>query len=93
VLRYFELYVFSTNGSYGITKMKVKDLLAPIKEVEKAGKLDVASRLQLRTASVMRYAVQNGIIDHNSASYLTGAVSTLKVHHHPALDLNLIPDS
>ena len=72
--------------------MKVKDLLVPIKEVEKAGKLDVASRLQQRTACVMRYAVQNGIIDHNPASDLTGAVSTPKVRHHPALDLNLIPD-
>lgn len=92
VLRYFELYVFPTNGSCDITKMKVKDLLVPIKEVEKAGKLDVASRLQQRTACVMRYAVQNGIIDHNPASDLTGAVSTPKVRYHPALDLNLIPD-
>lgn len=92
VLRYFELYVFPTNGSCDITKMKVKDLLVPIKEVEKAGKLDVASRLQQRTACVMRYAVQNGIINHNPASDLTGAVSTPKVRHHPALDLNLIPD-
>lgn len=92
VLRYFGLYVFPTNGSCDITKMKVKDLLVPIKEVEKAGKLDVASRLQQRTACVMRYAVQNGIIDHNPASDLTGAVSTPKVSHHPALDLNLIPD-
>ncbi|MDT4307400.1 tyrosine-type recombinase/integrase [Klebsiella aerogenes] len=92
VLRYFELYFFPTNGSCDITKMKVKDLLVPIKEVEKAGKLDVASRLQQRTACVMRYAVQNGIIDHNPASDLTGAVSTPKVRHHPALDLNLIPD-
>lgn len=92
VLRYFELYVFPTNGSCDITKLKVKDLLVPIKEVEKAGKLDVASRLQQRTACVMRYAVQNGIIDHNPASDLTGAVSTPKVRHHPALDLHLIPD-
>ncbi|EIY6648860.1 tyrosine-type recombinase/integrase [Salmonella enterica] len=92
VLRYFELYVFPTNGHCDITKMKVKDLLVPIKEVEKAGKLDVASRLQQRTACVMRYAVQNGIIDHNPASDLTGAVSTPKVRHHPALDLHLIPD-
>lgn len=92
VLRYFELYVFPTNGSCDITKLKVKDLLVPIKAVEKAGKLDVASRLQQRTACVMRIAVQNGIIDHNPASDLTGAVSTPKVRHHPALDLNLIPD-
>lgn len=92
VLRYFELYVFPTNGHCDITTLKVKDLLVPIKVVEKAGKLDVASRLQQRTACVMRYAVQNGIIDHNPASDLTGAVSTPKVRHHPALDLNLIPD-
>jgi len=92
VLRYFELYVFPTNGSCDITTLKVKDLLEPIKVVEKAGKLDVASRLQQRTACVMRYAVQNGIIDHNPAADLTGAVATAKVRHHPALDLHLIPD-
>ena len=40
----------------------------------------------------MRYVVQNGIIDHTPASDLTGAVPTPKVRHHPALDLNLIPD-
>lgn|GEM_PF-1777858 len=72
--------------------MNVKDLLAPIKEVEKAGKLDVASRLQQRTACVMRYTVQNGIINYNPVSDLTDAVSTSKVRHHPALDLNLIPN-
>ena len=54
--------------------MKVKDLLVPIKEVEKAGKLDVASPASAkRTACVMRY-VQNGIIDHNPASDLTGGL-------------------
>lgn len=92
VLRYFELYVFPTNGDRDITKLKVMDLLLPIKEVEKAGKLDVASRLQQRTACVMRYAVQNGIIEHNPAADLTGAVATAKVRHYPALDLHLIPD-
>jgi integrase len=91
VLRYFGLYVFPTNGSCDITKMKVKDLLVPIKEVRKRANW-MSSRLQQRTACVMRYAVQNGIIDHNPASDLTGAVSTPKVRHHPALDLNLIPD-
>ena len=92
VLRYFEVYVFPTIGEKDITKLKVVELLAPIKAVEKAGKLDVASRLQQRTANVMRFAVQNGLIDHNPASDLTGAVATAKTRHHPALDFHRLPE-
>ncbi|MCL7653840.1 integrase, partial [Klebsiella pneumoniae] len=72
VLRYFELYVFPTNGSCDITKLKVKDLLVPIKEVEKAGKLDVASRLQHRPAFVLRYAVPTGLTDQYPPPVLHG---------------------
>lgn len=42
----------------------------------------------------MRYALRRPERHHRSypESDLTGAVSTPKVRHHPALDLNLIPD-
>lgn len=42
----------------------------------------------------MRYALRRPERHYRSypESDLTGAVSTPKVRHHPALDLNLIPD-
>jgi len=56
----------------------VPDLIGPIKAVENAGKIDVARRLQPRTAAILRYAVQNGIITCNPASDLKGVVAPAK---------------
>ncbi|MFS2224875.1 tyrosine-type recombinase/integrase [Pantoea sp. B65] len=92
VKRYFEMYVFPRIGSRDIKKLKVPELLEPVKIVEKAGKLDVARRLQQRTAAVMRYAVQNGIIDYNPAQVLSGAVATSNTRHLPALELEQLPE-
>ena len=63
VLRYFEVDVFSTNGGEDITKLKVVELQAPIKALEKAVKLDITSRLQQRTTNIMHLEEQNGLID------------------------------
>ena len=92
VTRYFDLYVFPLIGERDIKKLSVPDLILPIKAVEKAGKVDVARRLQQRTASIMRYAVQNGMIEHNPAPDLTCVVSPAVTCHHPALELEELPD-
>ncbi|MBP2170696.1 integrase [Erwinia toletana] len=92
VERYFELYVFPVIGSRDIRELKLRDLLKPVKTVELAGKIDVATRLQQRIAGVMRYAAQNGLIDSNPALDLRGAVATAKTRHHPALPLERLPE-
>lgn len=92
VRRYFDMYVFSFIGTRDIKQLTLPELLEPIKTVEKAGKLDVARRLQQRTASVMQYAALNGIIDYNPALDLRGAVAVRKTRHLPALELEQIPD-
>jgi len=92
VKRYFELYVFPVLGERDIKSLRVPDLIEPIKTVEGMGKIDVARRLQQRTAAVMRYAVQNGIIDYNPAPDLTGVVAPSKTNHFPALELESLPD-
>jgi len=67
-----------------ITELKTRNLLAPIKAVEKSGPLEVASRLQQRTTAIMRYAVQNGLTDYNPAQEMAGTVATAKRQHRPA---------
>ena len=92
VMHYLEVYLFPAPGDRDITELKIRDLLEPLKAVEAAGKLDVASRLQQRVTGVMRYAMQNGLIDYNPAQDLVGAIATRKAKHHPALPLEQLPD-
>lgn len=79
--------IFPTIGARNIAELGTRDLLIPIKAVEKSGRLEVASRLQQRTTAIMRYAVQSGLIDYNPAQEMAGAVASNNRQHRPALEL------
>ncbi len=85
VLKSMEDGLFTAIGKRKISELNTRDLLAPIKAVEASGRLEVASRLQQRTTAVMRYAVQNGLIDYNPAQEMAGAIAVAKRVHRPAL--------
>ncbi|EAA1662099.1 TPA: integrase arm-type DNA-binding domain-containing protein [Shigella boydii] len=84
--------IFPAIGSHNIAELGTRDLLIPIKAVEKSGRLEVASRLQQRTTAIMRYAVQSGLIDYNPAQEMAGAVASSNRQHRPALELKRIPE-
>ncbi|HBL7461061.1 TPA: integrase arm-type DNA-binding domain-containing protein [Escherichia coli] len=84
--------IFPAIGSRNIAELGTRDLLIPIKAVEKSGRLEVASRLQQRTTAIMRYAVQSGLIDYNPAQEMAGAVASGNRQHRPALELKRIPE-
>ncbi|MFA5631460.1 MAG: integrase arm-type DNA-binding domain-containing protein [Porticoccaceae bacterium] len=88
VLNRMETHLFPSLGSKPIDALKLKDLLAPIKEVEARGTLETASRLSQYTAGVMRHAIQHDYIETNPATDLTGAIATPKTKHRPALPLD-----
>ncbi len=92
VLQSLEDKLFGAIGKRAISELKTPDLLAPIKAVEMAGRLEVASRLQQRTTAIMRYAVQSGLTDYNPAQEMAGAVATAKRQHRPALELSRTPE-
>ena len=79
--------IFPAIGARNIAELGTRDLLIPIKAVEKSGRLEVASRLQQRTTAIMRYAVQSGLIDYNPAQEMAGAVASSNRQHRPALEL------
>lgn len=85
VLKSMEDGLFTAIGKRKISELNTRDLIAPIKAVEASGRLEVASRLQQRTTAVMRYAVQNGLIDYNPAQDMSGAITVAKRTHRPAL--------
>ena len=85
VLKSLEDNLFSSIGQRKIAELKTKDLLVPVKTVAASGRLEVAARLQQRTTAIMRYAVQNGLIDYNPAQEMSGAIAVAKRTHRPAL--------
>ncbi|MDX7992518.1 DUF4102 domain-containing protein [Xenorhabdus sp. Reich] len=85
VLKSLEDNLFSSIGQRKIAELKTKDLLFPVKTVAASGRLEVAARLQQRTTAIMRYAVQNGLIDYNPAQEMSGAIAVAKRTHRPAL--------
>ncbi|MBK5144248.1 integrase arm-type DNA-binding domain-containing protein [Budviciaceae bacterium BWR-B9] len=92
ILKGLEEHLFPTLGKVHIADLKTKDLLIPIKAVERSGRLEVAMRLKQRTTAIMTYAVQNGMIDYNPAQDMAGAILAGKVEHRPALPLNRLSE-
>ena len=92
ILRNLISDIFPAIGKVNVKDLKTRDLLVPIKAVANSGRLEVASRLQQRVTSIMRYAVQTGLIDYNPAQDIAGTVPTGKTKHRPALDFERIPE-
>ncbi len=92
VLKSLEDNIFSALGKRNIAELKTRDLLEPIKAVEMSGRLEVAARLQQRVTSIMRYAVQSGLIDYNPAQDMAGAIATGNRVHRAALELKRLPE-
>lgn len=90
VLHSLETHVFPFIGARDITTLKTPDLLIPVKAAEAKEIYEVAARLQQRISAVMRYAAQSGIISHNPAVDMAGALTTVKRRHRPALALSHI---
>lgn len=85
-------HLFPAIGSKDITKLTTRDLLLPLRKIEGKGQHETASRLKQRIKAIMRYAVQEDMINHNPANELGGTLITPKRTHYPALELEQIPD-
>lgn len=92
VLKRLETHLFPLLGSRPIGDLKARDLLAPLKAVEKSGALHLAGRLRQYEGAIMRYAVQHDYIETNPAADLAGATATGKISHRPALPLERLPE-
>lgn len=92
VWRRIETYLLPALGQRPVAGLKTRDLLAPLKAVEKREVLDSAGRLRQYMTGIMRMAVQHGHIDTNPAVDLQGATATRKTVHRPALALDRLPE-
>lgn len=78
-------------GDMPIKDIRTPDVLSTIRHIESRGALDVASRVKQRIRSVLRYAIQIGILEFNVADALDGVIQTRKPKHRKALKLDEIP--
>lgn len=91
-LRALEIHVFPLLGKSFVTTLKTADLLVPLQALEKKGYQETAMRMQQRITAIMRYAVQQGLINSNPAIDLSGAIAPPQKSHHPALALEKLPE-
>lgn len=92
VIKSLETHVFPFIGSRDITSLKTPDLLIPVKSAENKEIYEIAARIQQRISAIMRYAAQSGIITYNPAADMSGALTTVKRKHRPALPLHRITE-
>lgn len=86
-----EVDAFSHIGDMPIKDIRTPDVLSIIRKIESRGALDVASRVKQRIRSVLRYAIQIGILEFNVADALDGVIQTRKTTHRKALKLDELP--
>lgn len=65
--------------------VRPQDIIAIIRRVEEREALDVAKRTLQDIRRIYRYAVQNGLVETNPASELTGIVKVRQMQHQASL--------
>ena len=91
VWRSLKTDAFPQIGDLPIKDIRTPDVLSVIRKVESRGALDVASRVKQRIRSVLRYAIQIGILEFNVADALEGVIQTRKTTHRKALQHDELP--
>lgn len=92
VLQRMEVGLFPEIGRKPVASLKTRDLMLAVQKIEKKGTSDIANRMQMAITNIMRYAVQEGLIDTNPALDLVGRVVPRETKHRPALPLERLPE-
>lgn len=85
-------HIFSVIGHLSVTELKPPHFISLLKDIEDKGFLEVASRTRQHLCNIMRYAVHQGLIDHNPAANLDGVTTPPAKRHYPALPLDRLPE-
>jgi integrase len=85
-------HIFPVIGHLPVTELKTRHFTALLKGIEEKGLLEVASRTRQHLCSIMRYAVQQGLVENNPALNLEGVTAPPVKHHYPALPLEHLPE-
>ena len=85
-------HLFPDLASRPVGSLTTRDLMQVIRQIERQGTPNIASRMKMAITGIMRYAIQEGLIDTNPALDLVGSLQARKAVHRPSLPLNQLPD-
>lgn len=85
ILSRLEKQLFPYLGHIPISQLETTDYLAAIQKAEARGVIETAHRLAQICGQVARYAVHAGIIKHDAASLVKGALSHVQTQHYAAI--------
>lgn len=85
-------HIFPVIGNLPIAELKSRHFIDLLKDIEKKGLLEVASRTRQHLCNIMRHAVHQGLIDTNPAANLDGVTTPSVRRHYPALPLEQLPE-
>jgi integrase len=83
--RNFENHVFPKVGHRPIDKLLAPEMISVLKPLAAKGSLETTSKVIGHINEVMRYAVNTGLLHHNSLAGIRSAFETPKVTHLPSL--------
>jgi integrase len=90
--RNFENHVFPKLGHRPIDKLLAPEVISVLKPLAAKGSLETTSKLIGYINEVMRYAVNTGLLHHNSLAGIRSAFETPKVTHMPTLKPEELPE-
>lgn len=85
-------HLFPAIGNMLVTELKTQHFTSFLKGIEAKKLLEVASRSRQYLCNIMRYAVQQGLVEHNTALNLEGVTAPPVKRHYPALALEHLPE-
>ncbi len=90
--RKFENHIFPKIGHRAINKLLAPEVINVLKPLAAKGSLETTSKIIGHINEVMRYAVNTGLLHHNSLAGISSAFETPKVTHMPTLKPEELPE-
>ncbi|CAI3947185.1 Integrase/recombinase [Commensalibacter communis] len=85
VWRSLERCIFPYIGKVAVNDIDTPLILSVIQKIEKNGATDTAHRVRQRVESIFNYAISIGIVMHNPATVIKGALKPTIKRKHPAV--------
>lgn len=92
VWRNFENHVFPKLGHRPIDKLLAPEVISVLRPLAAKGTLETTSKIIGSINEVMRFAVNTGLLHHNSLAGIRSAFETPKVTHMPTLKPEELPE-
>lgn len=92
VWRNFENHVFPKLGHRPIDKLLAPEVISVLRPLAAKGTLETISKIIGTINEVMRFAVNTGLLHHNSLAGIRSAFETPKVTHMPTLKPEELPE-